>query len=70
MLKVCIHQYVPKGVHHDQRLLPLIGSPVPSNWSSQVYCKSLTKVNFFTGQVRPAQGLVGCLFGHHAKKNP
>ena len=58
-----------KGVHHDQWLLPLIGSSVPSNWSSQVYCKSLTKVNFFTGQVRPAQGLVYCLFGrHHAKK--
>ena len=72
MLKVCIHQYVSKcikGVHHDQWLLPLIGSSVPSNWSSQVYCKSLTKVNFFTGQVRPAQGLVYCLFGrHNAKK--
>ena len=68
-----IPQYVSKcikGVHHDQWLLPLIGSSVPSNWSSQVYCKSLTKVNFFTDQVTPALVSVGCLFGrHHAKKN-
>ena len=73
MLKVCIHQLLSKcikGVHHDQWLLPLIGSSVPSNWSSQVYCKSLTKVNFFTDQIRPALGSVGYLFGRqHAKKN-